>query len=123
VSVLAPRIAVEDFLLGDKLVQRGDAVLLAVGALGSDPSMRSEGSGDGSGSRAHLTFGVGAHVCPAPDLARLIVRTAAETLHHRISPTLALRTDELRWVPDCRFRLLEALPVVFRPDQPNPPEA
>jgi cytochrome P450 len=117
VSALAPRIAVEDFLLDGKLVQSGDAMLLAVGAVGSDPSIRGEGPWDGSGSGAHLAFGVGAHACPAPHLARLIVRTAAETLHRRLAPALALRADELRWAPDFRFRLLEALPVAFRPEQ------
>lgn len=122
VSTLAPRIAVEDFVLGDKLVQRGDAMLLAVGALGSDPSIRGAGPWDGSGSGAHLAFGVGAHACPAPHLARLIVRTAAETLHRRITPALALQADELRWAPEVRFRLLEELPVVFRPEQPDLPE-
>ncbi|MBO0610791.1 cytochrome P450 [Myceligenerans salitolerans] len=122
VTTLPPRIAVEDFLVGDKLVQAGDAILLAVGALGSDPSIRGEGSWDGSGSRAHLTFGIGAHACPAPHLARLIVRTAAETLLHRLAPELALRADELRWAPDFRFRLLEQLPVVFRPEQQSESE-
>ncbi|MEU4362499.1 hypothetical protein [Promicromonospora sp. NPDC023987] len=123
VSTLAPRIAAEDFLLDGKLVQRGDAMLLAVGAVGSDPSIRGDDPWDGSGRRAHLTFGVGAHACPAPHLARLIVRTAAETLHRRLSPALAMPADELRWVPDFRFRLLEALPVVFRPEHHAPPSA
>jgi cytochrome P450 len=121
VSALAPRIAVEDFLLDGKLVQRGDAMLLAVGAVGSDPSIRGEGPWDGSGNSAHLAFGVGAHACPAPHLARLIVRTAAETLHRHLTPVLAVGAEELRWVPDFRFRLLETLPVVFRPEQQPPP--
>ncbi|WP_108491449.1 cytochrome P450 [Promicromonospora sp. AC04] len=123
VSALAPRVALEDFLLGGKLVQRGDAMLLAVGAVGSDPSIRGEGPWDGSGSSAHLTFGLGAHACPAPHLARLIVRTAAETLHRRLTLTLAAQAEDLRWAPDLRFRLLEALPVVFRPEQPSPPDS
>lgn len=122
VSTLAPRIAVEDFLLDGKLVQRGDAVLLAVGAVGSDPSIRGAGPWDGSGSGAHLAFGVGAHACPAPHLARLIVRTAAETLHRRLTPTLTLQADELQWAQDFRFRVLEALPVVFQPEQPAVPD-
>lgn len=121
VTALAPRIAVEDFLHDGKLVRRGEAVLLAVGAVGSDPSIRGAGPWDGSGSSAHLAFGVGAHACPAPHLARLIVRTAAETLYRRLMPTLAARTEDLRWAPDLRFRLLEALPVVFRPEQTSPP--
>jgi cytochrome P450 len=117
VSSLAPRIALEDFLLDGKLVQSGDAMLLAVGAVGSDPSIRGAGPWDGSGGSAHLAFGVGTHACPAPHLARLIVRTAAETLHRRLTPALSLRPEELRWAPDFRFRLLEALPVVFSPEQ------
>lgn len=121
VTALAPRIAVEDFLLDDKLVQRGDALLLAVGAVGSDPSIRGAGPWDGSGSGAHLAFGVGVHACPAPHLARLIVRTAAETLHRRLIPALATHAEDLRWLPDLRFRLLEALPVVFRPELPSGP--
>jgi hypothetical protein len=36
-------------------------------------------------------------------------------------PTLAARAEDLRWVPDLRFRLLEDLPVVFRPEQHSPP--
>lgn len=121
VSALAPRIAVEDFVLDGKLVQRGDAMLLAVGAVGSDPSIRGESPWDGSGGSAHLAFGVGAHSCPAPHLARLIVRTAAETLHRRLTLKLAVGPEELRWAPDFRFRLLEALPVAFRPEQSSPP--
>ncbi|GAB2485745.1 cytochrome P450 [Promicromonospora xylanilytica] len=121
VGTLAPRIAAEDFLLDGKLVQRGDALLLGVGAVGTDPSIRGEGTWDGSGSSAHLAFGVGTHACPAPHLARLIVRTSAETLHRRLAPTLAARAEDLRWAPDFRFRLLDALPVVFRPErQPSP---
>ncbi|MFC8796762.1 hypothetical protein ACFT2C_03435 [Promicromonospora sp. NPDC057138] len=122
VSTLAPRIAVEDFLYDDKLVQAGDAMLLAVGAVGSDPSIRGDGPWDGSGGSAHLAFGVGAHACPAPHLSRLIVRTAAETLHRRLTPALAARAEDLRWAPDFRFRLLEALPVVFRPEPLSTPE-
>jgi cytochrome P450 len=121
VSSLAPRIAVEDFLLDGKLVQAGDAMLLAVGAVGSDPSIRGADPWDGSGGSAHLAFGVGTHACPAPHLARLIVRTAAETLHRRLSPALSLRPDEVQWLPDFRFRLLEALPVVFTPEQQSSP--
>lgn len=120
VSSLSPRIAAEDFLLDGKLVQRGEAVLLAVGSVGSDASIRGEGPWDGSGSGAHLAFGVGPHTCPAPRLARLIVRTAAETLHRHLAPTLASPVDELRWAPDFRFRLLETLPVTFRPEEPSP---
>lgn len=120
VTTLAPRFAVkEGHLFGDDTyVERGDAVLLAVGAAASDPRIRGEGSWDGLGNRAHLAWGAGAHRCPAPRQARLIVRTAVETLLRRVEPVLAVGGQDIRWAPDLRFRRPESLPVIFRPSGP-----
>lgn len=117
VRTLSARVAAKDFLLGDRYVESGDTLLLAVGAGNADPSVRGERPWDGSGSRAYLTFGVGAHACPAAHLARSVVRAAAETVLHRLAPVLAVPADEIRWAPDPRHHLPEALPVVFRPAQ------
>jgi len=120
VTTLAPRFAVkEGHLFGDDLyVERGDAVLLAVGAAASDPRVRGDGTWDGLGNRAHLAWGAGAHRCPAPRQARLIVRTAVETLLRAVEPVLATPVQDIRWVPDLRFRRPETLPVIFRPSGP-----
>ncbi|MCF4120786.1 cytochrome P450 [Antribacter sp. KLBMP9083] len=121
VTALAPRFAVtEGPLFGeDTYVERGDAVLLAVGAVASDPRIRGEGAWDGLGNRAHLAWGAGSHRCPAPGQARLIVRTAVETLLRRVEPVLAISVEEIRWAPDFRFRRPDSLPVTFRPTGPG----
>ncbi|MFI2489851.1 hypothetical protein ACH47X_23265 [Promicromonospora kroppenstedtii] len=121
VTVLVPRFAVkEGHLFGDDAyVERGDAVLLAVGAAASDPRIRGD-AWDGLGNRAHLAWGAGAHRCPAPRQARLIVRTAVETLLRQLEPALATHAEEIRWVPDLRFRRPAALPVTFRATSPSP---
>ncbi|MFI2363610.1 hypothetical protein [Promicromonospora sp. NPDC019610] len=117
VTVLAPRFAVkEGHLFGDgAYVEPGDAVLLAVGAAASDPSVRGDDTWDGLGNRAHLAWGAGAHRCPAPRQARLIVRTAVETLLRQVEPVLTTGADQIRWAPDFRFRRPAALPVTLRP--------
>ncbi|MEU4361142.1 hypothetical protein [Promicromonospora sp. NPDC023987] len=117
VTVLAPRFAVKDgHLFGETAyVERGDAVLLAVGAAASDPRIRGKGTWDGLGNRAHLAWGAGSHRCPAPGQARLIVRTAVEMLLRQVEPVLATGVEEIRWVPDVRFRRPRSLPVTFRP--------
>ncbi|GAB2475254.1 cytochrome P450 [Promicromonospora xylanilytica] len=117
VSVLAPRFALKDgHLFGESAyVERGDAVLLAVGAAASDPRIRGDGAWDGLGNRAHLAWGAGSHRCPAPGQARLIVRTAVETLLRQVEPVLATGVEEIRWAPDLRFRRPQSLPVTFRP--------
>ncbi|WP_125777124.1 cytochrome P450 [Antribacter gilvus] len=117
VTALAPRFALkEGHLLGeDTYVERGDAVLLAVGAVASDPRIRGDGSWDGLDNRAHLAWGVGSHRCPASRQARLIVRTAVETLLRQVEPVLATSAEEIRWAPDLRFRRPESLPVTLRP--------
>ncbi|MFI8526820.1 hypothetical protein ACIGB8_20360 [Promicromonospora sukumoe] len=121
VTMLVPRFALkEGHLFGDdSYVERGDAVLLAVGAAASDPRVRGD-AWDGLGNRAHLAWGAGAHRCPAPRQARLIVRTAVETLLRHVEPSLASGADEIRWVPDLRFRRPVSLPVTFRPTGPEP---
>jgi cytochrome P450 len=121
VTVLVPRFAVkEGHLFGDDAyVERGDGLLLAVGAAASDPRIRGD-AWDGLGNRAHLAWGAGAHRCPAPRQARLIVRTAVETLLRQVEPALSTRTEEVRWVPDLRFRRPVSLPVTFRATGPAP---
>lgn len=121
VTTLTPRFALMDgHLFGeDTYVERGDAVLLAVGAVASDPRIRGEGSWDGLGNRAHLAWGAGSHRCPASRQARLIVRTAVETLLRQVEPVLAISVEEIRWAPDFRFRRPESLPVTFRPTGPG----
>ncbi|WP_369372159.1 hypothetical protein AB1046_02250 [Promicromonospora sp. Populi] len=118
VSVLAPRFALkEGHLFGEaSWIERGDAVLLAVGAAACDPEIRGTGSWDKFGNRAHLAWGAGSHRCPASGQARLIVRTAVETLLRQVEPVLATSDRQPRWAPDLRFRRPESLPVTLGTD-------
>lgn len=121
VTVLAPRYALRaGHLFGEGTwVEQGDAVLLAAGAAASDPQVRGEGTWDGLGNRAHLAFGAGPHRCPAPGQARLIVRSAVETLLRLTEPVLATNAEQIRWTPDLRYRRPESLPVTFRRTAPG----
>jgi cytochrome P450 len=115
VSVLAPRFGKEGHLFGEAWIERGDAVLLAVGAAASDPAVRGTGSWDELGNRAHLAWGAGSHRCPASRPSRLIVRTAVEILLRHLKPVLTVSAHEVGWAPDLRFRRPGSLPVTLTP--------
>ncbi|MEK8170698.1 hypothetical protein NKH77_17220 [Streptomyces sp. M19] len=61
-----------------------------------------------------MAFGAGPHACPAQDPARLIVRTAVDTLRHRLPDLeLAVPEDELAWITALWSKGLDQLPVRF----------
>ncbi|MFI8528299.1 hypothetical protein ACIGB8_27830 [Promicromonospora sukumoe] len=115
VSVLAPRFALQEgHLLGEATwIERGDAFLLAVGAAACDPHVRGTSTWDGLGNRAHLAWGAGSHRCPAPGQARLIVRTAVETLLRHVKPALTVHVNQITWALDLKFRRPATLPVAL----------
>lgn len=116
VRSLAPRIAAEDFVLGDALVMSGDAVLLGVGAAVADSALRGDDVWSGAVNHAHLAFGLGPHACPASQTARLVVRTAVDVLRNRVpAPALAGGAEAISWTTDLRFVRPESLPVTFEP--------
>ncbi|MEV0579152.1 cytochrome P450 [Streptomyces sp. NPDC050392] len=58
------RFAVEDIDLGDVLIRKGDAILLAFGAAGRDPSVHGDTACEFDVTREssdHLAFGHGVH--------------------------------------------------------------
>ncbi|MEZ0076275.1 cytochrome P450 [Planotetraspora sp. GP83] len=71
-------------------------------------------------NRAHVSFGVGPHRCPASDLAVQIATTAIGAVLHRL-PGLHLDVPpaELTWRPSLFARALTALPVRFVPTDPD----
>ena len=68
----------------------------------------------GRSPNRHLAFSAGAHYCLGAMLTRLEAQSILAALTQRL-PGLRLACDpgELVWKPHDRFRLLEALPVVF----------
>ncbi len=109
------RWATRDTELGGRPVKQGDCVLLGLAAANTDPELWPHG-GMGEGSTAHLSFSMGEHRCPhpSPQMARVIARTAIDTLLARLPDlAVAVEADELRWRRSLWKRGLEELPVVF----------
>jgi len=96
----------------------GIPILVSFGAANSDPDLL---LGRRAGNRAHLAFSAGAHGCPAPDLARVLVETAIERVLDRLPDlTLACRPDELTRRPGTFHSGWNALPVRFPPTLSSP---
>lgn len=87
VSVLAGRYATTDLRISGVLVRRGQPLLFGFGAAHTDPSV-SGGTGAAVdllvGNRAHLSWGAGAHRCPAASFTQELVRTAIDTALDRM---------------------------------------
>ncbi|MEV7085717.1 cytochrome P450 [Streptomyces sp. NPDC093085] len=108
------RYALADTELGGRLIRQGDALILGIAAANDDPVIRPDGSEPGN--RAHLAFSAGPHVCPAQVPARLITRTAVNTVLHLLPDMkLGIPADEVAWHPSPWTRVPKSLPVEFSP--------
>ncbi|MEU8509020.1 cytochrome P450 [Streptomyces brevispora] len=120
------RYATRDLRFGGQDIRTGDMLILGLAAANADPEIL---PGDGApvvGNRSHLAFGAGPHTCPAQDPARLITRTAVDTILHRLPDLeLAIPESELEWIKSPWSKGLGALPVRFSdpqlPQSPVPP--
>jgi cytochrome P450 len=110
---MVPRYATRDVVLGDKLIGKGDAVVMSVHAANHDPAILPADPWEELGNRAHLSFGGGPHACPAPRLARVIARIAAETLVRQLQVTFDGDPTDLEWAPSPWLRYPARLPVTF----------
>lgn len=112
------RFAVRSCELAGRKIRPGDMLILGWAAANADPQVQPPAQGAGAGNRAHLSFGHGDHGCPypAPELAEVVARTAVEVLLDRLPDIeLAVKPDELLWLPSFWVRRLAALPVRFTP--------
>ncbi|MEU3600189.1 cytochrome P450 [Streptomyces sp. NPDC006798] len=118
---LPARYATRDLELAGRAVRAGDLLLLGLAGANQDPDVLPPNGVPVVGNRSHLSFGAGPHTCPAQDPARLITRTAVDTLHHRI-PDLRISVPEpdLPWLRSPWSKGLAALPVRFAPRPPTP---
>src|SRR3569833_3666744 len=86
-------------------------VVISFAAANNDPSTRAE---DRAGNRAHLSWGIGPHACPAQGQARVIATIAIEQLLDRLPDMeLAVPVEELTWRPGFIQRAVSSLPVRF----------
>ncbi|MGI5228087.1 cytochrome P450 [Actinoallomurus sp. CA-142502] len=94
-------------------------VVISFAAANNDPATRAE---DRAGNRAHLSWGIGPHACPAQGQARVIATVAIERLLDGLPDMeLAVPAEELTWRPGFIQRALSSLPVRF-PPAPGPPQ-
>ncbi|WP_267246580.1 cytochrome P450 [Streptomyces sp. PR69] len=115
------RYATRDVEFGGQPVRAGDMLILGLAAANQDPEILPADGSPVVGNRSHLAFGAGPHTCPAQDPARLITRTAVDTIRHRL-PDMELAVDErdLAWIKSPWSKGLAALPVRFADPQLPP---
>lgn len=110
------RFAREDVQLGDKLIPRGEMVLVVIAAADRDPARFAEPDALDitREDNRHLAFGKGIHHCLGAPLARMEGQIALSTLLRRM-PNLRLKgqPESLRWRPGLILRGLNSLPVAF----------
>ncbi|WP_406067290.1 cytochrome P450 [Streptomyces sp. NBC_01020] len=108
------RYALRDTELGGQQIRRGDVLILGISAANGDPAVRAPDGGVEPGNRAHLAFSAGAHVCPAQVPARLITRTAVNTVLHLLPDMkLSIPARDVAWRPSPWTRVPVSLPVDF----------
>ncbi|MCA5895207.1 cytochrome P450 [Isoptericola sp. NEAU-Y5] len=111
---LLPRYALADGELGGQPVAAGDAVVPAVAAANADRSVRSADPWEQVDSRFHLTWGTGAHACPAHRTAPLITRTVVGHFLARVADIeLATAPEDIAPVRSAWTRYPRELPVRF----------
>ncbi|NGO78588.1 cytochrome P450, partial [Streptomyces sp. YC504] len=114
------RYATRDMTFGGQPIRAGDMLILGLAAANADPQILPPDGQPVVGNRSHLAFSAGPHTCPAQDPARLITRTAIDTIRHRLPDLeLAVPESELEWVKSPWSRGLASLPVRFSTPHPR----
>jgi cytochrome P450 len=108
------RVAREDFLLGGKVIRRGQSVVAVLAAGNRDPERfpNPDVLDVKRGDKGHLAFGWAAHFCFGAPLARIEVPIALGALLRRLQ-NLKLVTEDLVWHENFGLRGLSALAVRF----------
>jgi cytochrome P450 len=105
-------------IFGGQEIRAGDMLILGLAAANADSEVLPADGRPVVGNRAHVAFGAGPHTCPAQDPARLIARTAVDTVRHRLPDLeLAVPEEQLAWASSPWTKGLAALPVRFTAPQ------
>lgn len=110
------RFATEDVPVGDKVIAKGEALIVSYAAIGGDEKQHGPSAGVFDITREHpirhIAFGHGPHVCPGAALSRLEASVALPALFERFPKLdLAVPATELRNKPVVTQNDLYELPV------------
>ncbi|MFF0473787.1 cytochrome P450 [Streptomyces sp. NPDC004284] len=111
------RFATEDIEVGDRILPKGEALIVSFGAIGRDEEQHGPTAGEFDVTRTpnrHISFGHGPHVCPGAALSRLEASVALPALYERFPDLrLAVPREELRNKPVVTQNDLFDLPVLL----------
>ncbi|MFB6615125.1 cytochrome P450 [Streptomyces sp. NPDC056367] len=111
------RFATEDIEVGDRVLPKGEGLIVSFGAIGRDEEQFGENADAFDVTRTpnrHISFGHGPHVCPGAALSRLEAGVALPALYARFPGLrLAVSREELRNKPVVTQNDLFDLPVVL----------
>ncbi|MFJ9340431.1 cytochrome P450 [Streptomyces sp. NPDC101733] len=109
------RFATEDVEVGDRILPKGEGLIVSFGALGRDEAQFGPTAGEFDATRTpnrHISFGHGPHICPGAALSRLEALVALPALYARFPQlSLAVTREELRNKPILTQNDLFDLPV------------
>jgi pimeloyl-[acyl-carrier protein] synthase len=110
------RIAPRDTEIGGKLIRKGQAVIVVMGAANRDPERFPDPDrlDLGRTDNRHLAFGWASHFCFGAALARIEGQLVFEAIARR-TINLTLESEPLVWRDNLGLRGLTSLPVTFSP--------
>ncbi|WP_306366136.1 cytochrome P450 [Nocardiopsis sp. CC223A] len=114
-QLMAGRYSTMDLRFAGAHIRRGEPLLFGLASAHTDPSVSRGGDAMAlAGNRSHLSWGAGAHRCPATAFSRELVRTAIDLAVDRLrGMVLAVEPADLRWRTSLSVHGLEELPVWF----------
>ncbi|MEU1145067.1 cytochrome P450 [Streptomyces sp. NPDC005863] len=114
------RYALDDILVGDTVIPKGEAVLASYAAAGRDPRQHGSDAAEFDitrPARRHLSFGHGPHYCVGAALARLEAETALPALFACFPDMqLACSVADVAPLPSFISNSVRTLPVLLRPE-------
>jgi cytochrome P450 len=112
------RMATREVVVGETTIPEGAHMLLVYGSGNDDETVFPDPRKfdlDRPNLGKHVAFGGGPHRCIGLALARMEVKVMAREIVRRLDDIrLAIRPDEIRYMPTVAIRSIESLPITFK---------